>query len=442
MEDKVYPKVLIIGETFRYNGGGGITLINLFKEWPSEKIAIVTDRINETTTSPNVRFYQLGQLEHKTPFPFSIFNKINRSGEVSPKVDSTVIQSSPVKSILKPLLRKIYNNILQFLGIFYFLDKLELSDELVNWINEFSPDIIYSQPFRYKDMVFANQLKTETEIPLVIHIMDDSISFLNKPNILYFYWKKKTQQSFKNLVHSATVCMSISDAMSDEYFKRYNKNFIAFRNPIEIDIWRPFIKTSWEIEEQIKIIYTGRLAVPNINSLYSFCQVIHNLNVNGYSIMFDIYSIDTNIKFYNQIKKLQGISIKKAVSYTEIPALLSQYDITFLPIDFSNKGIKYAKFSISTKTSEYMISGVPILLFAPENVALTTYAKKYDCMICVSENNLSLLSKTLVSIIENKEIRELISLNAVEIAKNRSSGLVVRKHFYEVLSSAIQYRNL
>lgn len=435
MEDKVYPKVLIIGETFRYNGGGGITLINLFKEWPNEKIAIVTDRINETTSSPNVRIYQLGQLEQKTPFPFSIFNNVNRSGEVNPKVNSSVIQSNPVKSILKPLLRKIYNSILQFLGIYYFLNKLELSDELVDWINEFSPDIIYSQPFRYKDMVFANQLRSEIELPLVIHIMDDSISFLNKPNILYFYWKKKTQQSFKNLVHSANVCMSISDSMSDEYFKRYNKNFISFRNPIDIDIWRPFIKTSWEIEEQIKIIYTGRLAVPNINSLYSFCQVIHNLNVKGFRIMFDIYSIDTNIKFLKQIKKFQGISMKKAVSYTEIPALLSQYDITFLPIDFSNKGIKYAKFSISTKTSEYMISGVPVLLFAPENVALSTYAKKYDCMICVSENNLSLLAERLLFIVENQNYREYISLKAIEQAIKDSSGERVRNDFYNILRS-------
>ena len=34
-----YPKVLIIGQYFHTESGGGITMTNLFKGWDKEKIA-------------------------------------------------------------------------------------------------------------------------------------------------------------------------------------------------------------------------------------------------------------------------------------------------------------------------------------------------------------------------------------------------------------------
>jgi glycosyltransferase involved in cell wall biosynthesis len=437
MEDKVYPKVLIIGETFRSNGGGGITLINLFKEWPSDKLAIVTDRINETSPDSNAKFYQLGNLEKKLTFPFNLFKKVDISGEVELNSSNvvTIENNLKFKQLIKTFLRKIYNNILQFVGIYYFVNKISLSEKLIKWIEVFSPDIVYVQPFRYEDMEFANLLKDVTKLPMAIHVMDDSVSFLNKPNLFYFYWGKKIENSFRILVQSSIVHLSISQSMSDEYLKRYNKIFLPFRNPIEIDIWLPFTKTNWDIKEKIKIIYTGRLAVPNINSLYIFCKVVDRLNNLGHQIEFDIYPIDKNLKFSHKIKLLKGISINTAVPYRNIPELLSRYDITFLPIDFTRNGIKYAQFSISTKTSEYMISGVPILLFAPDNVALTYYAKKNNCMFSVSENSIVKLSETIIYMINNQKIREEIAQKAIETAKNDSSVKIVRNDFYNVLKS-------
>src|SRR5512133_602115 len=78
-----YSRVLIVGETFRMNGGGGITLTNLFKDWPSDKLAVVTERIYETSPDSNcVKFYQLGDLEQRLPFPLNKLIKSYKSGEV------------------------------------------------------------------------------------------------------------------------------------------------------------------------------------------------------------------------------------------------------------------------------------------------------------------------------------------------------------------------
>lgn len=436
-----FPKVLIIGETFRYTGGGGITLINLFKDWNSDSLAVVTERIQETTFKSNCKkIYILGRLEIKVPFPFNLINKIHVSGEI--KIIDTRGKSKDNKqkgetrtiSKIKFQIEKGYYKLLIFLGLYNSNYQIIISEQLIRWIKDYSPDIIYAQPFRYIDMVFAKKLKELTGIPLAIHIMDDSVSFLNKPNLLYYYWRKRINDTFKQLVESADIHLSISDAMSDEYLKRYNKHFIPFRNPIEISSWDPYIKRDWSFNGDINIIYTGRLAVPNINALYIFCKVVEKLNNFGYSIKLHIYSIDINLNFNSKINSLKSIVMHKVVSSDEIPTLIPKFDLTFLPIDFTSKGIKYAKFSISTKTSEYMISGVPIILFAPKQVALTVYAEKYKCMYPISENNVDELYSSMEGLLKNEVLRATIAQNAIKRAKVDSNAVLVRNNFQTILS--------
>ena len=127
--------------------------------------------------------------------------------------------------------------------------------------------------------------------------------------------------------------------------------------------------------------------------------------------------------------------IHNAVPFSKIPSLITQFDLTVLPIDFTKSGIKYAKYSVSTKTSEYMISGVPILLFAPEEVALTAYAKKNKCMYSVSENNEDGLFDGFMELINNYNLRVTIAQKAIEVAKSDSVATEVRKRFVDVLQS-------
>jgi len=438
-EQNSFPKVLIIGETFRYTGGGGITLINLFKDWPVDHIAVVTEKIGETTSETSCnKFYRLGNLEMQFPFPFNYINKVDTSGDtkvVKPNPGSILkeVPKRKIRSTIKFEIEKAYYHTLIFLGLCNSQYKIKISEKLLKWIKDFSPDIIYAQPFRYRDMVFTKKLIEITGIPLALHIMDDSVSFSNRTNLLFLYWKNKINNTFEQLVEMADIHLSISDAMSDEYLKRYNKHFIPFRNPIDIYDWTPYIKRDWSVKKEINILYTGRLAVPNINSLFTFCKVVDAINYSGYSVKLHIYSLDKNLKFFSRISNFKSVIIHDAVSVDKIPSLISSFDIAFLPIDFTKAGIKYAKYSISTKTSEYMISGVPILLFAPKQVALTSYAASNGSMHIVSENSMKQLAQELEILINDEKLRTSLALKAIEVASIESDAIRVRNRFKQVI---------
>lgn len=438
-ESGKFPRVLILGETFRNNGGGGITLINLFKNWHINSLAVATEKIIETNGGGCTKFYRLGHLEMQFPFPFNHINKVDGSGEVgfsdlNPATTSVGIAAErSLLSKIKFEFEKAYYVVLKRAGIINSNYMLRTSENLITWIKEFNPDVIYAQPFNYRDMVFTLQVIRATGIPLAVHIMDDSVSFSNKPNLLYFFWKKKIQNTFAHLVKVAKIHLSISDAMSAEYLRRYNKKFVPFRNPIDLDAWLPYIKTDWSMKDEVKIIYTGRLAEPNIHALKQFCKAVERVRNSGIPVKLHIFSIDYVPGVEIQVGQYQSVEFHKAVPFKEIPALLTQYDIALLPFDFNKKGRKYAKYSISTKTSEYMISGVPIFLYAPEDIAITKYATDHECMFVNSSDNPDDLVNDLKLLATNENLRSRLAKKSIAVAKNDSDSSSVRRQFLEAL---------
>ena len=435
-----YPRVIIIGETFRLNGGGGITMTNLFKDWPGNNIAVITDRIDETNPDTPYSFYQLGKEEIEFPFPFSLIQKKFRSGNYNfepNKSNSVVLEDTEKKRLgFKRRLRPLFDKFLKYSGLNSFFYTIRISNVLKEWIIGFKPDIIYIQPFHHNIIRFGNLIYEKLGIPYAIHVMDDSVRYINKSKIFKNSFQRLIEGDFKKLIDNAEVRMCISEAMAEEYFSRYNKPFLHFRNPIETEHWLPFQKKNFTIDSGLaKIIYTGRLFPPTLSSLIDLCRVIDKLNRDDKKVVLEIYTHDKNQSFFELAASLKGIVFRAPVLPGEMPALIQKYDIFFLCLDFDGESRKYSQFSISTRTSEGMISGVPVLMYAPENSAQYKYFQKTDSGCLVGLKNLDALESSLLKICNDSEFRQHISRNAVKTALVDSDARVVREKFRNVLTN-------
>lgn len=434
-----YPRVIIIGETFRSNGGGGITLSNLFCNWPAENIGVITENIADTNPHLGYKYYQLGSDEIRFPFPFNLIQADIHSGpyhfdiEVNKSVVPVIKNNILLK--LKFQIRLLFDKILNFTGLVFFFYKIHLSNSLRDWIFDFSPDIIYIQPFHYRVMRFGNLLYSKLKIPYAVHIMDDSVKYLNKSIVLRKQRQYQIEKDFERLISNAKVCMSISQAMSDEYFRRYGKSFAPFRNPINVDKWKSYMKNDTNVDNQLlKIIYTGRLFSPTYSSLVDLCGVVDGLNKNGKMVELDIYTHDRNIIFSHAIQNMTGINIYLPVDSDEMPNIISRYDIFFICLDFDNEAQKYSQYSISTRTSEGMISGVPVLVYAPANSALYRYFSPEDSGCIVGERNLDQLESSVVKLWEDEAFRKRISTNAISTALLDSDSILICEKFRKTLT--------
>lgn len=90
-----------------------------------------------------------------------------------------------------------------------------------------------------------------------------------------------------------------------------------------------------------------------------------------------------------------------------------------------------------TKASEYMASGTPVLIFAPEDTALVSYAREYGWAAIVSENNYDTLAISIKDLIKNESRRKKISERAKKIAQERHDSQEVALKFQNALLSQV-----
>ena len=89
-------------------------------------------------------------------------------------------------------------------------------------------------------------------------------------------------------------------------------------------------------------------------------------------------------------------------------------------------------YSMSTKTAEYMISGVPILVYAPIQTALAKYAKEEEWAYLIDTNKKNVLFDALKELYSNIDLRRLLANKAKAVAIKNHDAINVRNQFREV----------
>jgi len=431
------PKVLIFGQPFNNHTGGGITLSNLFKGWPKDKIAVtyLGHGLINVTTDVCDTYYQLGSEEHKWIFPFNLIQKNFRSGikilGSGPKSQINSIQ----KGFRFRFVNKVFYPVLRWFGLFYVASKIRVSDSLKIWLNDYKPEILYLQVSTREDILFSSDLIDHLKIPSAIHIMDDWPSTISNRGLFKHFWNRKIDNEFRKLLNKINFHMSISDAMSDEYEKRYGQKFVPFHNPIETKIWESHQKNVFDINRNyVKVLYSGRIGDKGIAvSLTEIAEAIDSINSESLNVRFHIQTATKTEWILDLLKRYKSVVFNDYAEYSDIPRIFSEADILVLANDFSSEGIRYLKLSMPTKASEYMISGAPVLVYASPETAVSKFFRENQCGYCVEKEGTEEIKKGLSFLIEDEDLRRNISDNAKMIAKRRFDSQNVRNDFQKIL---------
>lgn len=435
------PKVLIIGQPFNNDTGGGITLTNLFKGWDRDKLAVACSGyylLNNIDTDICNTYYQLGHKENKWCFPFNYLQRKYSSGLL--KFDEKKIQNLTIKKsdFRITIIMKILYPFLEFVGLIHKVNKTILSADFKNWLVEYKPDVIYDQNASRAGILFCIEVQSFLKKPLIFHMMDDWPSVISIKGPFKNHWQRKIDLEFRRLLDQSTILMSISDEMAKEYKLRYNKDFVTFHNTIDIQFWEKFQKNSYELKENPTVLYAGRIGLGIEESLELIAKSIESINEElNTSIKF---ILQTNIK-PSWINNYKNASYSKFIAYNDLPKTLSESDILLIPYDFSPTAIKFIKYSMPTKAPEYMISGTPIIIFAPEETAIAIYAKKNNWAKVITKNNLNEVSDGIKQLIQLEDLRALYSKNAVKTAVKNHDAKNITNQFRKSICSIISEQN-
>lgn len=432
-----FPKVLIIGVAFRPNSGEGITLFNLFKKWPSDRLffAASDDYLKQSKNIKNYSSYCLGDKENKIKWPLSKFYKNGKSGVYNTKYNKVenTISIRKINTVRKKIIKAIH-----LLGLYNFFINLKVSTDFHNWVDTIKPDIIYIHPNSYQWLKFVYQINNLTKIPIVLHIMDDTIDSINSKGLLKKYWDKKLYNYFKSVLKSSPYHFCISDKMTEVYSEKFNYEFRTYCNTVIPNNWKVIPKNNFDRLDEMTIIYAGRIGLDLEKIIIEIAKVTKEMT---YKINFKIASSAYSHKFVNEINNCENCKLVSPIYYEGMPDFLSQADILLIPLGFSKQSNMFSWLSMPTKTFEYLSTNIPLLVVAPENTALVDLVRKNECAyICTSYDKKEII-QIISDIVTDKTKRKLYQENALKLVNNRFSDTTMGKNFISDIEEISKMRN-
>ncbi len=432
-----FPKVLIIGQPFTNNSGGGITQSNLFSGWDKDKIAVVctTHMFKNLNTDICDTYYMLGTEEYKWTFPFNLIQRKVVSGglKVAPTAQSNEKPKGNIKmSLRERIIVHYFYPFLEYMGLIHQISRLTMSDTLSKWIEEYNPDVIYAQASTRESVLFCSLMQTHIKKPMVFHMMDDWPATISEKGPFKNFWKGKIDGEFRTMLDKCTVLLSISDYMAQEYKRRYGKSFTTFHNPIEIDFWKSSQRKNYALNGTPTLLYAGRIGPGIQDSLEAIAKATDQVNK----------QINATIQFVLQtenkpswVDNYTSAKHKVPVAYKELPRVFAEADFLILPYDFSEDSIKFIGYSMPTKAPEYMMSGTPVIVYAPKVTAIVKDAENNKWAKIVTENSIDQLAVAIKELYQNEAERKQIATTAIAIAETKFNSIKVRHQFREIISS-------
>lgn len=430
-----YKKVLFIDSLLHKRNATGITLSNLFEQWPKDKLFFISDETNVKLSyeAGYNRVFIITDKENRPAFPLNLVRTMYW------KIKRLLNKSGRINEVKKDKIKKAHEEIKHnevinvswkfgFLKLFYSIGlnhhffRYRISKELLNWIIEANPDVLYTLAAARHNILLAKEINRKLGIPIFVHILDDYPATFGLETIFPRYWNKKINSDLISILKIAKKRIAISEMMANEYQNRFGGIWEFFHNPIKVEKWIPYQKDLInQKRNKIKIGYFGRIGTANAESILSFSEAVCSKELDGI-VDFHIYSlqkIDTSGS--------KNIIQHEFITASELPSIISKFDFLFLPISFSKISNQYSRLSFPTKLSEYLISGVPIIYFGPKLNAISNFLIENECGFIINDD--SKLIDQIIGIIRNINKQALISNKGKLIAIDRFNSKIIAKRF-------------
>lgn len=402
-----FKALIISGYTPPATNGSGLMMYNLLTYFPKNSYAFLTETIDERASLSKYRL----------PVPYYCYgnNLTSLSFDVTKGGTLThirkFIKNSPFAKFLS-----------QFFYIPYLIYKIVSKGKTA--IQKEKPTILIGYSDFGANLCATYILHKITKIPFALY-MYDAYADNKLPFVFSFLAKILEPKLFKEAKHVFVMC----DKLEEHYKNKYKKKdiHIIYNSLIDMDVFVPKNKT----QKKFTIAYIGNVYWAQINALYNLINAVKELK--DLPVSLTLYTSHTKTHLFEL-----GVYEDEYINFTtclpeEVPSVLANIDLVFVGLSFETKYPILINTSSPGRLCDFLRSDTPILVHAPKDSFLTTYAKKYDFAFIEDENNPHKLAETIHSIIDNPEEQKIKIKNAQNIGKINHSAVKAATIYYNVL---------
>lgn len=436
-----FPRLLFVTpHAFNHVSGGGVAFSNLFRGWPPDRLATVHNDSEPVSGDICQNYFTLGPGELDLAEPFATLRRWARGGAgrrsyAGPYTGAPGVERTKLASAAKGLSVKLLGSSLP--------ERAHLTPELVRWISNFRPEVLYTILGSNGMMELAEAIRDRFKLPLVVHIMDDWPAASYRHGLLARGERKIMERRLAGLFTQAAECLAISSEMADAYARRYGRPFRHFQNTIDVSRWSKAAKSDLTVRRPAELLYVGSI-FPNaqLDSLVDCAEAVAKLGREGYPIKLRIASPSGHGERYRHRMAIHpAIQIENTIADDEsFYRRIAAADTLLVPVNFDADSIRFIRYSMPAKLPAYMVSGTPILVYGPPEVSQVQYAMNGKWGHVVDKRNPVQLESGIRAILEDTQLRRRVSAAASSLAVRNHDAAVICPEFQSVLAGAARIR--
>ena len=429
MTDQEFPRVLIVSSSvFNSYSGGGITLTNLFRGWPRDRMAALHSEVLPPETSVCERYFELGRDEVSLALPFA-----NTARSWLRSIAAEGNGRSGLRSGASRSLRWIRSLVGDGIP-----ERVRLSASLIEWVEAFRPHVLYTLLGSLTYIRLVKLLRDHFDIPVIIHMMDDWPAHRHRRGVFGPWLRRQMLREFEILVQTAELRLGICDAMCKEYGGRYGVPFLAFHNPADEAEWQSSAKRDYTLQTPFRIVYYGTIVdLAQLHSLMDIGWAVAGLHRDGVSVEFCVHTQHYSLQQYRSVlESCPGIRMGPETGKDDFKSIITAADLLVLPVNFNERSVRYLRLSFPSKLPAYMASGTPILAYGPSEMAQIRYLMDARAAHIVSERSRDAVSHAIRRLMADENYRAEIGRRAHLLALERHGAAKTRANFRRAVAEA------
>lgn len=437
-----YPRTLIVGVHFSEQSGPGTFLGRLFSAWPKDRLATISGATEPPDWRWCQRHYRTGELK----FPLQGLSRLLvPDGCIGPMSPSASVVA-PVRcasisqkvSLLHRLARYPWRLFLRLLGGADILYCSRPSPQLLAWVREFQPEVIYGHCSGLNSVLFLRRMQQELRLPLVLHVMDDRPGNEYREGWVGKLVRPRYLAEFKELIRSADVVIAVCQEMAKEYEKRYQRPILWLSMPAELDSYRAVARIQWEAGRPFLLQFGGRVGGLALReSLADLAEAVCVLRRQGMDVVFNVLTFQPE-QVSDAWRALNGVFVQSAVPPTELACLQVKADALVICLDFDPKSIREAQYSMPSKMAGCMASGTPILVYGPAGSPVVEYARREGWGKVVDRRDPVALRAAICELMDSMVLREQLGQTAKRLAVECHDAKMVSEKLRTILQKAVR----
>jgi glycosyltransferase involved in cell wall biosynthesis len=206
----------------------------------------------------------------------------------------------------------------------------------------------------------------------------------------------------------------MSEALAEHYRNKYHRNVTVLHNAVPLDsLRRP--EPIQVHPDPYKIVYTGTVVWAQVDAIRNLVAAVQSFS--SPEVVLYLYT-----PHEKQFLESQGVCESDRVILArglphEMAAIQASADILFLGLSFDTRYPLLINTSSPGKTYEYLTSGRPILVHAPKESYIVSYAREHGFAHVVDENSIAALKSGILRVMSDRDYSRWLVSNACNTAR-------------------------